>query len=158
MALQSPVTNFVTNRLFRQGARWLGKTFRNPSSSSDGAAIGVGKNRFSSQNLDAASANQNKILDRAFEFVIGKSVLPSMSSESLFLRYAPHCPAWSPVSLIWGGMVDELRSVAIENRSKKPKEKEVILLGMGYFTWSGGAWNKAPFFLVANKRTRKGMD
>lgn len=57
--------------------------------------------------------------------------------------------------------MDELRVITLceenndnENgKTNKNNKKNVaiLLLGMGYFTWSGGAWNSAPFCLVARR-------
>jgi hypothetical protein len=60
-------------------------------------------------------------------------------------NYAKHVPKkWSPATMIWGGMVDELKVIPT------PKCKQrVILLGLGYFRWSGGIWNAAPFCLIS---------
>ena len=153
MAFQSPVTNLITNKLFGRGKMWRGKAYFPPTSSFDDATIGIGKNRFSRHRQQKlAAANPDELLERTFDYYIGTSVLPSMSSKSLFNRYAAHCPALSPMSLIWRGMVDELRVVALlESGSNKVKDEKVVLLGMGYFTWSGGVWNLAPFCLVARK-------
>jgi len=150
----TPVTNFITNRLFGRGNRWLGKAYLSPTSSSNKG--GIGKNRFSGnheQKLPTAASNTpDEFLDRTFDYSIGTSILPSPTSKSLFNRYAPHCPSLSPMSLIWRGMVDELRVLALEDESGKAKDENMtILLGMGYFTWSGGAWNLSPFCLVVRQ-------
>lgn len=151
----TPVTNFITNRLFGRGNRWLGKAYLNPISSSNKG--GIGKNRFLGnhhQKLPTATSNNtpDEFLDRTFDYSIGASILPSASSKSLFQRYASHCPSLSPMSLIWRGMVDELRVLALDNGNDKAKDKDTtIMLGMGYFTWSGGVWNIAPFCLVARQ-------
>ena len=67
-------------------------------------------------------------------------------TQSLVLMndYSKHCPKHFPASLIWGGMVDELTVIPILKEKRK-----VILLGMGYFTWSGGPLNAASFLLVS---------
>jgi hypothetical protein len=48
-------------------------------------------------------------------------------------------------------MVDELRVVPLKQATgdNENEEKALLLLGMGYFTWSGGVMNMAPFCLVA---------
>ncbi|KAL3805740.1 hypothetical protein ACHAW5_003820 [Stephanodiscus triporus] len=152
------VTNFITNRLFGRGEKWLGKSYLKPTTSSFDRG-GVGRNRFSlSRRAAATVASNDKVnesLDRTFDYYIGTSVLPSAStSKSLFHCYAPHCAEWSPMSLIWRGMVDELRAVNLEGSdggNARNREK-VIFLGMGYFSWSGGVFNMAPFCLVPRPR------
>lgn len=113
-----------------------------PSSTSNGVTFGIGKNRF--HNRQQTNENtEGELLDRTFDYSIDTSVLPSPSQKSLFNRYSTHCPSLSPMSFMWQGMVDELRVVRLKDRSMK------VLLGMGYFTWSGGTLNLAPFCLVA---------
>lgn len=153
------MTNFITNRLFGRGEKWLGKAYAKPATSSFDEG-GIGRNRFSLSNRAAAVApaasndKGNESLDRTYDYYIGTSVLPSAStSKSLFHNYAPHCPAWwSPMSLIWRGMVDELRVVPLDSGNARDDER-AILLGMGYFSWSGGVMNMAPFCLVARPLT-----
>jgi len=134
------VTGFITNRLFGNGKPWLGKAYMKPTSNDN---CGVGKNRFAVN----GSIQTTQRLDRTFDYSIGKSILPSPSStnKSLFNKYASHCSLLSPMSLVWRGMVDELRAIQVGGN------KEKVLLGMGYFTWSGGVYNLAPFCLVARK-------
>ena len=137
------MTNFITNRLFGRGEKWLGKAYAKPATSSFDEG-GIGRNRFSLSNRAAAVApaasndKGNESLDRTYDYYIGTSVLPSAStSKSLFHNYAPHCPAWwSPMSLIWRGMVDELRVVPLDSGNARDDER-AILLGMGYFSWNG---------------------
>ena len=96
------------------------------------------------------------VFDRTFDYSIGQSAL--CSTPSLINRYSVHCNS-SPMSLIWRGMVDELRVIPLSFNSVCNDEKQqqeetgrvILLLGMGYFTWSGGAWNSAPFCLVARR-------
>jgi len=134
------VTGFITNRLFGKGNPWLGKAYMKPTSNDKNG--GEGKNRFALN----SSIKTPQRLDRTFDYSIGKSILPSPSStnKSLFNKYASHCSSLSPMSLVWRGMVDELRVIKLSN-------KERVLLGMGYFAWSGGVYNLAPFCLVARK-------
>lgn len=173
----TPVTNFITNRLFGRGNQWLGKAYLNPKTSSNSKGQGVGRNRFVSpvhhqQKPSTAPALPNEFLDRTFDYSIGTSTLPSLSgqSKSLFQIYAPHCPfspIKSPMSLIWNGMVDELRVLELldngdssdsdnsvnSNTAASAKNDHVkILLGMGYFSWSGGVWNISPFCIVATQQ------
>lgn len=145
ITLQTPVANFITNRLFGRGRLWLGKVYLEPSSTSNGVTFGIGKNRFRNrqQKLLQNENTEGELLDRTFDYSIDRSVLPSPSQKSLFNRYSTHCPSLSPMSFMWQGMVDELRVVRLKDRSMK------VLLGMGYFTWSGGTLNLAPFCLVA---------
>jgi len=191
----SPVTNFITNRMFGRGRKWLGKAYyltppkttattttttttTATCASNDNnvdTIIGVGRNRFSHDNHHPTtqSVASNELLDRTFDYSIEKSALPSSlstSSKSLFNRYASHCSLFSSLlSLLWRGMVDELRVVALldnndddnnEGNSSSStnngngvenQKRRVVLLGMGYFTWSGGVWNLAPFCLIARK-------
>ena len=122
---QSPVTSFITNRLFGGGDRWLGKAYGDKSE---------GMNRFKPK-------GKAEYLDRTFTYKCQQSGFPSTTtSRSLFNLYRPHC---SRPSLFWGGMVDEIRVIPI-----KGEKKSSMLLGMGYFTWSGGMLNSAPFCLV----------
>lgn len=120
----SPVTSFITNRLFGGGDRWLGKSYSEKSE---------GMNRFKPN-------GKAEYLDRTFTYKSKQSGFPSTTSRSLFNLYRPHCSRASP---FWGGMVDEIRVIPI-----KGERKSSMLLGMGYFTWSGGMLNSAPFCLV----------
>ncbi|KAL9182103.1 hypothetical protein ACHAXT_012446 [Thalassiosira profunda] len=134
------VTNFITNRLFGRGRPWLGKAYMSSG--------GLGKNRFAMRHSKSTAGES---LDRTFNYSMGPSSLPSIASTSLFNRYAPHCQKLTPMSLFWGGMVDELRVVKLKNGSNRSRGKELLLLGMGYFSWSLGCWNSAPFCLVVRK-------
>ncbi|KAL7476485.1 hypothetical protein ACHAW6_002341 [Cyclotella cf. meneghiniana] len=132
------VTNFITNRLFGRGRQWLGKVYFEPTGAD---AIRNGQNRF--------ACKQGERLDCTFNCYIGPSALcrrlPTMQGPSVIINdYAPHNNNLLPSSLVWGGMVDELRIIPMAQSGRK-----VILLGMGYFKWSGGVWNAAPFCLVA---------
>lgn len=162
--LQTTVTNFITNVLFGRGLKWLGKAYF--SSISAGC---IGKNRFClKQNAEQKSTKgtvPDVLLDRTFDYSIEESRL--CSGSSLINRYSPHCSVWSPMSLIWRGMVDELRVIPLSvdaqcdgadaSRSNEERKKKVVLLlGMGYFTWSGGALNSAPFCLVSKQGTEVG--
>lgn len=141
--IQTPVSDFITNRLFGRGEKWLGKAYLKPASYTN-KATGIGKNRFS-----ISTSKEDERLDRRFNYYIGKSVVPlasSSSGKSLFNNYAPHCSIFSPV---WRGMRDELRVVPL-NKGSKGKD-DAILLGMGYFTFTGGVWNLAPFYLVPRR-------
>ena len=143
----------------------MGKAYSTPSTRSDGATIGIGRNRFTLlkhnddgeqyTNTMEAINTKDELLDRTFDYSIEQSAFPSrVSSKSLFNRYSPHCSTpFNPMSLIWRGMVDELRVIQLENDGgdKKSKDERLLLLGMGYFTWSLGGWNSAPFCLVARK-------
>ena len=138
----------------------MGKTYF-PSNSS----VCIGKNRFRLEhNAEQKSIKgiSDVLLDRKFDWYIGESSLSEGSS--LINRYSPHCSRWSPMSLIWRGMVDELRVIPLSvdaecsdastdqtQSQKERKKRAMLLLGMGYFTWSGGAWNSAPFCLVAKQ-------
>ena len=161
---QTTITNFITNTLFGKGLKWMGKAYFSPNSS-----VCIGKNRFRlKQNAEKKSISgiiPDILLDRTFDYYTGQSAI--CSGSSLINRYSSHCSRWSPMSLIWRGMVDELRVIPLsvdaeecndvstdqtqtqnENESKK---RAMLLLGMGYFTWSGGALNSAPFCLVAKQ-------
>jgi len=153
----TPVTNFITNKLFGRGKPWLGKAFMKPTKSSNGANFGIGRNRFSlGPKLPVTTTTSNtctedeEVLDQTFDYSIKESVLSSKSSKSLFHIYAPHCRSVfsSPLSLAWLGMVDELRVLELGD---KTQESNPMILGMGYFQWSGGVWNVAPFCLVPRK-------
>lgn len=149
--LQTTVTNFITNKMFGRGLKWKGKAYFSSNSS-----VCIGKNRFClKQNRESSI-----VFDRTFDYYIGQSAL--CSTSSLINRYSPHCSKWSPLSLIWRGMVDELRviplslavpcnDVSSDQTKKELNNKAMLLIGMGYFTWSGGAWNSAPFCLVAKR-------
>lgn len=135
---QTHVTSFITNRLFGRGQQWLGKVYFEPTGAD---AIRKGQNRF--------ACKQGERLDCTFNCYIGPSALcrrlPTMQGPSVIINdYAPHNNNLLPSSLVWGGMVDELRIIPMAQSGQK-----VILLGMGYFKWSGGVWNAAPFCLVA---------
>jgi hypothetical protein len=139
LVIQTHVTNFITNKLFGRGDQWLGKIYFQ----SDGKDVSrKGQNRF----IGKGGAR----LDRTFDCYIDKKSALSHKATSqsavIVNNYAKHCPKWSPSSLIWGGMVDELRVIPITRN-----ERKVVLLGMGYFKWSGGVWNAAPFCLVSKQ-------
>lgn len=152
------ITNFITNVLFGKGLRWLGKIYF--SVKDNGSLLCIGKNRFcQKQKGDAgqkASRAMEVVFDRTFDYSIGQSAL--CSTPSLINRYSVHCNS-SPMSLIWRGMVDELRVIPLsfnsvcndEKQQQEETDRVILLLGMGYFTWSGGAWNSAPFCLVARR-------
>ncbi len=162
--IKSHVTYFITNVLFGQGQRWLGKTYFPKKEMPE--ICGIGKNRFMGgqqkhhiQNIISngifLSKNDNvnictdDLLDRTFDYYIGRSNLDPLKS-SLINEYARHCKQFTPMSLIWRGMVDELRVIPLTKlASSDSNEKTTLLLGMGYFTWSGGYRNSAPFCLVA---------
>ena len=130
---------------------------------SSNSAVPIGKNRFrleqNGEQKTTIGIIPDVLLDRTFDYYSGQSAL--CSSSSLINRYSPHCSKWSPMSLIWRGMVDELRVIPLSvgaacssdqtQTQKGRKNKAMLLLGMGYFTWSGGAWNSAPFCLVAKQ-------
>lgn len=162
--MKTHVTNFITNILFGRGQKWLGKTYF-PHSQIPGIG-GIGKNRFMgvqrkyhpqtiqsngifpSRNSDSKT-HTDDLLDRTFDYYIGPSNINPLKS-SLIHDYAPHCKQLTPMSLIWRGMVDELRVIPLPLVvSSHSNEKITLLLGMGYFTWSGGYRNSAPFCLVA---------
>ena len=137
MNIQSHVTNFITNKLFGGGQQWLGKVYCEPN---DNDTTRKGLNRF--------RCKDGERLDRTFDCYIDQSALFRKQKSSVIVNnYAPNVPKWSPASLIWGGMVDELKVIAIPRNKRK-----YILLGMGYFNWSGGVWNAAPFCLVSRDK------
>lgn len=159
---QTTITNFITNKLFGRGLKWMGKAYFSPNSS-----VCIGKNRFrlkqNTEKKSTAGIIPDILLDRTFDYYLGQSTI--CSGSSLINRYSLHCSRWSPMSLIWRGMVDELRVIPLsvdaeecndvsmdqtQNRNES-KKRAMLLLGMGYFTWSGGAWNSAPFCLVAKQ-------
>ena len=49
--------------------------------------------------------------------------------------------------------MDELRVVPLDSGNVVKDDGRAILLGMGYFSWSGGVMNMAPFCLVARPLT-----
>lgn len=133
--IQSHITNFITNKLFGRGQRWLGKVYFH---SDEMGTVRKGRNRF--------ICKGGETLDRTFDSYIDESSLSWKSTTQLRVlinNYAAHVPKWSPASLIWGGMIDELRVVPMQK-----SKRNCIMLGMGYFNWSGGVWNAAPFCLV----------
>lgn len=132
--------------------------------SSNNSSACIGKNRFCrKQNTEQKSKKgivPDDLLDRTFDYSIEQAGFTSGSS--LVNRYSPHCSLWSPMSLIWRGMVDELRVIPlsidaqcdsddVSRSSEESKKRVMLLLGMGYFTWSGGPLNSAPFCLVAKQ-------
>ena len=155
--------------MFGRGRRWLGKVYSPPTTcSTTGAATGVGKNRFAGppdpHPPGEAPKHSGEALQRAFDYSLEASALSSGSgsgsgsstTSSLFQRYAAHCPpSFSPTTWLWRGMVDELRVVPLvkggDRDGTTSEEGPPVLLGMGYFTWSGGAWNPAPFCLVPSE-------
>jgi len=167
----TPVTGFITNRLFGRGRPWLGKAYSKPTTAASTSSnfvggVVIGKNRFSSSS--SSSDNDDELLDRTFDCTIDASVLSSpdaaASTSSMFQRYAPHCPVSlrSPIMpLVWAGMVDELRVVdakQLVDAGGKEQHETKVLLGMGYFAWSLGVWNAAPFCLVARRVMRHRME
>jgi hypothetical protein len=142
--------------MFGRGLKWMGKVYFSSNSS-----VCVGKNRFCLKQNGEQKTTSEVVLDRTFDYYIGQSALCSTTS-SLINRYSSHCSEWSPMSLIWRGMVDELRVIPIsfdvacddvssDQTQKESNNKAMLLIGMGYFTWSGGVWNSAPFCLVAKR-------
>lgn len=124
--------------MFGRGQQWLGKVYFQ----SEDSTFRTGQNRFICKNN-----NGGERLDRTFTHYMSNSALSrEKMTQSLVLMndYSKHCPKHFPASLIWGGMVDELTVIPILKEKRK-----VILLGMGYFTWSGGPLNAAPFLLVS---------
>jgi len=136
--------------MFGRGFNWLGKVYFSSNHSEC-----VGKNRFRRKQKGEVERKTTEatevLLDRTFDYYIGQSAL--CSSPSLINRYSFHCSRWSLMSLFWRGMVDELRVIPLSFNAVRNdgqiQPQCLLLLGMGYFTWSGGAWNSAPFCLVA---------
>ena len=125
--------------MFGRGQQWLGKVY---FQSNGGDTICTGQNRFICKNSIGGER-----LDRNFTYYMSNSAVSrETTSQSLVLvnDYSKHCTKHFPASFIWGGMVDELTMIPILKKKRK-----VILLGMGYFTWSGGPLNAAPFLLVS---------
>ena len=106
---------------------------------------------------DVISKGQNRFickkggerLDCTFDCYIDRSALFDRTMAHSFViidDYSNHCPKWLPTSLVWGGMVDELRVIPVLESKRK-----YLLLGLGYFHWSGGVWNAAPFCLISRE-------
>lgn len=142
---QTPVTNFITHKLFGGGQTWVGKVYFPPQGEK---TVARGMNRFKSS---LGTERWNRI----FDYSIGPSsatprsasTTPTHQRTVLIHDYANHCPKWLPSSLLWSGMVDELRVLPIEIENGRLRKGD-ILLGMGYFHWSGGIWNSSPFCLI----------
>jgi hypothetical protein len=118
----------ITHLWFGQGQLWKGKIFfKNDKSMSK-----MGINRFQSK-------SRSIITDHMFEYTLTDSSFQSYTT-SLQNNYAPYHPSrLSP----WRGMKDELRWLPCAESSSSG-----VLIGMGYFDWSGGMLNASPFLLV----------
>jgi hypothetical protein len=115
------VTAAITHQLFGRGRQWKGKVIRDDE---------TGINRF-------LGANGVIETEHEFQYKIGASQLDG--TPSLKHDYAPfHRFALSP----WSSMRDELRWV--ECSSGK------VMIGIGYFGWSGGVLNSSPFLLYTS--------
>ncbi|KAI2497901.1 hypothetical protein MHU86_16599 [Fragilaria crotonensis] len=112
------VTAVITHKLFGRGRQWRGKLIRDNW---------TGINRFSGDQGSIEMAHE-------FQFQIGPSKLDG--SPSLKHDYAPfHQFILSP----WSSMKDELRWVKCTSGK--------VMIGIGYFGWSGGVLNSSPFLL-----------
>mmetsp|Transcript_928 Transcript_928/g.2160 ORF Transcript_928/g.2160 Transcript_928/m.2160 type:complete len:261 (+) Transcript_928:40-822(+) len=138
----SHVTSFITNKLFGRGKPWLGKVYYSFRDT------GITDEKRIEQTQQTLSNDKNELTERPFDYYVGASSITPQCT-SLINNYAPHCRSWNPMSLIRRGMVDELRILPLQG--KKDNEEGVVLIGMGYFTWSGGALNSAPFCLITRR-------
>ena len=143
--------NFFTHQLFggallpwrlfgeasKAKGRWNGKAFQKPTT----LTAGKGINRF--------SGRDSNFLRHAFDYdVVNSKVLQGKDNLALRLDY------WRYQSLPispWWSMHDEIRVINSPPTSDKEDDK-IVLLGMGWMGWSGGALNCSPFML---ERSRK---
>ena len=112
------MTAVITHKLFGRGRQWQGKVIRDDE---------TGINRF----LGAHGVIETT---HSFQYQIGESKLDG--NPSLKHDYAPfHRFVLSP----WSSMRDELRWVKCTSGK--------VMIGIGYFGWSGGVLNSSPFLL-----------
>jgi hypothetical protein len=127
---KTAVTAFITHALFGKGRLWKGKIFF-PTSDGSSMSKKEGINRFQSK-------SKITITDHKFDYSVCESSF-QCGRNSLQHNYAPHHPSrFSP----WRGMKDELRWIPCASSTSG------VLIGMGYFDWSGGILNASPFLLV----------
>ena len=121
------MTAIITNQLFGRGRTWNGKLIQDDS---------IGINRFLKTTSSADTGVPNIIeTQHQFDHTIGESQLDS-KSPSLKLNYSPYQKfTLSP----WRGMHDELRWIKCASGR--------VMIGIGYFDWSGGVLNSSPFVL-----------
>ena len=116
----------------RAKGRWNGKAFAKPTTLTTGKGI----NRF--------SGRESNFRRHEFDYdVVRSAVLQNEDSLALRLDY------WRYQSLPispWWSMHDEVRVINSPNSSKKDDES-IVLIGMGWMGWSGGALNCSPFIL-----------
>lgn len=138
--------NFFTHQLFggkllpwrlmgeasNKKGRWNGKAFGKPTSRTGG----TGSNRFSS-----IKTNSN-FLRHTFDYDISDSQI-LQGGRALRLDYWRYQSL--PISL-WWSMHDELRVVDAPSDDQK-----IVLIGMGWMGWSGGALNCSPFLLERSR-------
>ena len=132
--------NLLPWRLLGEGrkkkGRWNGKAFGRPSSSK---GAGKGINRFS-------TTAGSTFLRHAFDYEITESqVLQKSNEKALRLDYAKY--QGSPLSL-WWSMHDEVRVVDVD-------QNQIVMIGMGWMGWSGGALNCSPFLLERSSRKQQ---
>ena len=146
--IMTQVSNFMTHQLFggallpwrlasRAKGRWKGKAFAKPTT----LTAGEGFNQFS-----GSDTNKNSLLFLRHKVdydVMNSGVLNGEDNPALRLDYWRYQSL--PISL-WWAMHDELRVV------DSPQSSEVVMIGMGWMGWSGGALNCSPFML---ERPRK---
>lgn len=138
--IMTQVSNFMTHQLFggallpwrlasNAKGRWKGKAFTKPTTT---PTSGTGFNKFSGS--DAMPFLRHKVDYN----VVNSGVLNGEDNPALRLDYWRYQPL--PISL-WWAMHDELRVV------DSPNSAEVVMIGMGWMGWSGGALNCSPFML-----------
>ena len=143
------MTSIITHKFFGRGRHWNGKLIRNDY---------TGINQFSTRQMvvgrngmgggdDDDPIHDMPILETAhqFHYEIGPTQLKRDDGDandddnggtSLKHDYAPYHPfLLSP----WRSMKDELRWI--------PCASGKVMIGIGYFGWSGGVWNASPFLL-----------
>ncbi len=144
--VMTAVSNLFTHQLFggnllpwrllgeasRAKGRWMGKSFAKPTTLTAGSGI----NRFSGRD---ANNNPLPFLRHKVDYdVINSKILNGEGNPALRLDYWKYQSL--PISL-WWSMHDELRVVDI------PHSNDIVMIGMGWMGWSGGALNCSPFML-----------
>ena len=114
--------------------KWNGKAFGRPTTSK-----GKGINRF--QTKDGST-----FLRHSFDYRITESQVLKGGSKQKALRL--DYSKYQRISSLWWSMHDEVRVVDASN-------DQVVMIGMGWMGWSGGALNCSPFLLEQPRSRNK---
>ena len=139
---QTTVTAIITHTLFGTGRHWNGKLFRNDLTGiNQFRKLGGGGNGI----INKGGPGREAPLEMAhpFQYQLGTTQLKRSLGDdagggtSLKHDYAPYHPfILSP----WRSMRDELRWI--------PCSSGKVMIGIGYFGWSGGVWEFVSVFAL----------